>query len=105
MEYFNPTVGEQTLNFNLEILKDNKNKIKLISSADIKELLIAHCINTPELVQIFESLFGFEGSEIYLIDEKNTANFSNIYGKTIQDLNRKFNKIIVMVVFIMTMKN
>ena len=95
VEYFNPTVGKQTLNFNHEILRDNKNKIKLISSADIKELLIAHCINTPELVQIFESLFGFEGSEIYLVDEKNTTNFSNIYGKTIQDLNRQFNKIIV----------
>ena len=58
--------------------------------------MIAQCINTPELIQIFESLFGFEGSELYLIDEKNFSNFEVVYDKTIQELNRYFDNIIIL---------
>ena len=67
----------------------------MISSSEVSEQLIAQCINTPELIQIFESLFGFEGSELYLIDEKNFSNFEVVYDKTIQELNRFFDNIIL----------
>jgi len=95
-EYFNPLTGQQALEFNNNIIGDKINRIKLISSSEVSEQLIAQCVNTPELIQIFESLFGFEGSELYLIDEKNFNNFEVIYNKTIQELNRYFDNIIIL---------
>ena len=95
-EYFNLSTGQQALNFNKDIIDDKINKIKIISSSEVSEQLIAQCVNTPELIQIFESLFGFEGSELYLIDEKNFSNFEVVYNKTIQELNTYFDNIIVL---------
>lgn len=94
-EYFNEEVGEQAKDFNQNVIKEQLIKIKNISSSDIKEQLIAQCINTPELIQIFENLFGFKGSEIYLIDESKINNFRKVYNKTIKELNLIFNKIII----------
>jgi len=96
IEYFNTATGQQAIEFNKNIIGENINKIKIVSSSQISEQLIAQCINTPELVQIFESLFGFEGSEIYLIDETNFKNFETVYNKTIQQLNRLLDNIIIL---------
>lgn len=95
-EYFNPSIGRDFKEFNSSLIGDQGYKVRIISSEDIKEQIIAQCVNTPEFVQIFESLFGFEGSEIYFVEDKDKiSNFSLTINKSIQELNTIFDNIIV----------
>ena len=70
----------------------------IISSSNLKNSLLAQCTNTPDLSEIYDNLFGYEGSEVYFIDPKNEK-YSEILkknqGKTIKDLNALCDNIIV----------
>ena len=41
---------------------------EIISSQILKNNLLAQCTNTPDLTEIYDNLFGYEGSEIYFVD-------------------------------------
>jgi len=70
----------------------------IISSSNLKNSLLAQCTNTPDLSEIYDKLFGYEGSEVYFIDP-NDKKYSEILkknqGKTIKDLNALCDNIIV----------
>ena len=70
----------------------------IISSSNLKNSLLSQCINTPDLSEIYDHLFGYEGSEVYFIDPNNKK-FTNILknnlGKTIKELNALCDNIIV----------
>ena len=40
----------------------------IISSANLKNSLLSQCTNTPDLTEIYDNLFGYEGSEVYFVD-------------------------------------
>ena len=44
----------------------------IVSTKKLREQLIGQSLNNPGSVNIFESIFGFKGSEFYFIDEHNT---------------------------------
>lgn len=63
----------------------------VVSSSNLKEKLIGLSISTPDVVSIFESLFGFQGSEFYFIDQENTQfakTLDLLHGKKISTLNK-----------------
>ena len=70
----------------------------IISSSNLKNSLLAQCTNTPDLSEVYDNLFGYEGSEVYFIDP-NDKKYSEILkknkGKTIKDLNALCDNIIV----------
>ena len=70
----------------------------ITSSSNLKNSLLAQCTNTPDLSEIYDNLFGYEGSEVYFVDPKNEK-YSEILkknqGKTIKDLNALCDNIIV----------
>ena len=53
----------------------------IISSSNLKNSLLAQCTNTPDLSEIYDNLFGYEGSEVYFVDPKNEE-YSEILKKT-----------------------
>ena len=40
----------------------------IVSSQILKNNLLAQCTNTPDLSEIYDNLFGYEGSEVYFVD-------------------------------------
>ena len=54
--------------------------------------------NTPDLTEIYDNIFGYEGSEIYFVDP-DKSKFKEVLnkniGKNIKDLNRLCDNIIV----------
>ena len=73
-----------------------------VSTKKLREQLIGQSLNNPGSVNIFESIFGFKGSEFYFIDEHKT-NYKNIIerivGNKISTINQLFNKIIIVGVY------
>jgi len=71
---------------------------EIISSQILKNNLLAQCTNTPDLTEIYDNLFGYEGSEIYFIDP-NKKEYKEILkkniGKTLSELNTLCDNIIV----------
>ena len=71
---------------------------EIISSSKLKDNILAQCINTPDLTEIYDNLFGFSGSEIYFADpesENYKALLPKFLGKNIQELNYHFDNIII----------
>ena len=75
----------------------------IISSNELKSDILSQCTNTPDLTEIYDNLFGYEGSEIYFVDPENIK-FKDILnkniGKNIKDLNRLCDNIIVIGFFL-----
>ena len=70
----------------------------IISSANLKNTLLSQCTNTPDLSEIYDNLFGYEGSEIYFVnpnDQKYSDILKKNIGKTIKDFNALCDNIIV----------
>ena len=70
----------------------------IISSANLKNTLLSQCTNTPDLSEIYDHLFGYEGSEIYFVnpdDQKYSSILKKNIGKTIKDFNALCDNIIV----------
>ena len=60
--------------------------------------MLAQCVNTPELQEIYDNIFGYEGSEIYfpnINDPEYKDLLSKHIGKTIKELNYLCDNIIV----------
>ena len=70
---------------------------------ELKSDILSQCTNTPDLTEIYDNLFGYEGSEIYFVDPENIK-FKDVLnkniGKNIKDLNRLCDNIIVIGFFL-----
>ena len=42
----------------------------IISSSSLESNLLATCINTPDLTEIYDNIFGYEGFKVYFVDPK-----------------------------------
>ena len=75
----------------------------IISSNELKSDILSQCTNTPDLTEIYDNIFGYEGSEIYFVDPENIK-FKDVLnkniGKNIKDLNRLCDNIIVIGFFL-----
>jgi len=71
----------------------------IISSSNLESNLLSTCINTPDLTEIYDNIFGYEGSEIYFVDP-NELKYKNLlkkyWGKGIKEINTIFDHIIVL---------
>ena len=104
-EFHSEMRGYLYLNYCRDIISNKMKEIgnswqdpDIISSANLKNSLLSQCVNTPDLSEIYDHLFGYEGSEVYFIDPNNDK-YRNILkknqGKTIKDLNALCDNIIV----------
>ena len=77
-------------------LSNNSSNLTL---RNIQAKLIAQCVNTPEVSQIYDQLLGFKGSELYFIDEQD-SDYATILekaqGKNLGELNLNCKKIIIL---------
>ena len=92
--------------FNLEnvnnVISTTKNKKDypvFVESEDIRAKIISQAVFNPDIVEIYDELFSFEGSEIYFINTKNLnlnikSKLNNLNGKTIYEINAIFDHII-----------
>jgi len=74
-----------------------------ITTTQIKSKLIAQSVNTPEVSEVFDKLFGFNESEIYFYDHKckRYAEISKKFsGKNIQEINLFLDHIVVIGFFV-----
>ena len=103
-EFHSQKIGEMYLKYCevniIEKIKSNPEfeDPEIISSSELKNNILAQCINTPDLTEIYDNLFGFSGSEIYFADPSD-INYKNLLkkflGRNIKELNYHFNNIIV----------
>ena len=103
-EFHNEKTGISHLTFSMDIWGKKISKLsddlipELISSDELKSDILSQCTTTPDLTEIYDNLFGYEGSEIYFVDPSKTK-FKDVLnkniGKNIKDLNRLCDNIIV----------
>ena len=105
-EFHDTSSSNLYLNYCKGIIKEQREKFgkdweapSIISSASLESNLLATCINTPDLTEIYDNIFGYEGSEIYFVDSKEPK-FANLlekyWGKGLKEINSIFNHIIVL---------
>ena len=92
--------------FNLENIsnvikttKDNKHYPVFVESEDIRAKIISQAVFNPDIVEIYDELFSFEGSEIYFINTKDLRldikfKLNKLNNKTIYEINAIFDHII-----------
>ena len=108
-EFHNQRIGNSYLTFTFDIYAEKGHSApEIVSSEELKSDILSQCINTPDLTEIYDNLFGYEGSEIYILDPdkpkfKKVLN-KNI-GKNIKDLNRLCDNIIVIGFFLNDQSN
>ncbi|MDC0142515.1 hypothetical protein OAI70_00225 [Candidatus Pelagibacter sp.] len=71
----------------------------IISSSSLESNLLSTCINTPDLTEIYDNIFGYEGSEVYFVDPKETkfeSLLKKYQGKGLKEINTIFDRIIVL---------
>jgi len=96
---------------NSVIEKTNKDYNPLtIESEDVRANIISQAVNTPDIVEIFDELFSFKGSEIYFADISNqNSNILNkinkFNNKDIYELNSLFDHIICIGHYFNNVKN
>lgn len=103
-EFHNEKSGLSHLMFSMDIWGKKIGKVgndyvpELVSSQELKSDILSQCTNTPDLTEIYDNLFGYEGSEIYFVDP-DKSKFKEVLnkniGKNIKDLNRLCDNIIV----------
>lgn len=74
----------------------------IVSTKKLREQLIGQSINNPGSVNIFESIFGFKGSEFYFIDEtveKYNKFLAPFIGKKISVINQLLEKTTIIGVY------
>ena len=105
-EFHDTSSSNLYLNYCKDIIKEQREKFgkdweapSIISSASLESNLLATCINTPDLTEIYDNIFGYEGSEVYFVDPKEPK-FANLlekyWGKGLKEINSIFNHIIVL---------
>ena len=77
-EFHDTLTSNLYLNYCNDIIKKQREKFgkdweapSIISSSSLESNLLATCINTPDLTEIYDNIFGYEGSEVYFVDLKN----------------------------------
>ena len=89
----------------LEAAKDKGISAKypvIVSTKKLREQLIGQSLNNPGSVNIFESIFGFKGSEFYFVDEtieKYKKFLSPFIGKKISVINQLLEKTTIIGVY------
>ena len=98
--------------FNLENInnvinstKNNKHYPVFVESEDIRAKIISQAVFNPDIVEIYDELFSFEGSEIYFINTKNLrpdikSKLNKLNNKTIYEINAIFDHIICLGTYI-----
>ena len=74
----------------------------IVSTKKLREQLIGQAINNPGSVSIFESIFGFKGSEFYFIDnndEKYEKYLSYFYEKKLSLINQLLENVTIIGVY------
>ena len=105
-EFHDTSSSNLYLNYCKDIIKEQREKFgkdweapSIISSSSLESNLLATCINTPDLTEIYDNIFGYEGSEVYFVDPKESK-FANLlekyWGKGLKEINSIFNHIIVL---------
>ncbi len=79
--------------------KDNRYYPVFVESEDIRAKIISQAVFNPDIVEIYDELFSFEGSEIYFINTKDLnlefkSKLNKINSKTIFEINSIFDHII-----------
>jgi hypothetical protein len=74
-EFHDEVTGNLYLNYCKDIINEQHDKLgkdwdspSIISSSNLKNHLLSQCINTPDLIEIYDNIFGYEGSETYFVD-------------------------------------
>ena len=103
-EFHNQRTGFSYLEFTFNIWAE-KGFLppEIVSSEELKSNILSQCINTPDLTEIYDNLFGYEGSEVYFVgpDKSKFENALNKnIGRNIKDLNRLCDNIIVIGFFL-----
>ena len=92
--------------FNLENIsnvikstKNNKHYPVFVESEDIRAKIISQAVFNPDIVEIYDEIFSFEGSEIYFLNTKDLNSkmkykLDKINNKTIYEINSIFDHII-----------
>ena len=105
-EFHDTSTSNLYLNYCEDIIKMQREKLgkdweapSIISSSSLESNLLATCINTPDLTEIYDNIFGYEGSEVYFVDTKEPK-FTNVlnkyWGKGLKEINSIFDRIIVL---------
>ena len=103
-EFHNQRTGFSYLEFTFNIWAE-KGFLppEIVSSEELKSNILSQCINTPDLTEIYDNLFGYEGSEVYFVGP-DKSKFNNVLnkniGRNIKDLNRLCDNIIVIGFFL-----
>ncbi len=74
----------------------------IVSTKKLREQLIGQSINNPGSVSIFESIFGFKGSEFYFINNKDLKfekYLSSFYGKKLSLINQLLENVTIIGVY------
>ncbi len=77
-EFFTKQKSELYYNYVLDILKadrnektkDANNKVIFLEAEDCRANLITQAVNTPDILEIYDEIFSYKGSEIYFIESK-----------------------------------
>ena len=85
-----------------QAIKNSKNKKSyplFVESEDIRAKVISQAVNTPDIVEIYDEIFSYKGSEIYFIDTKNLNleiknKLNKLNNKDIYELNSIFDRVI-----------
>ena len=78
---------------------NKKNYPLFVESEDIRAKIISQAVFNPDIVEIYDELFSFEGSEIYFLNTKDLnlemkSKLNKINNKTIFEINSIFDHII-----------
>ncbi len=104
-EFHDPSTSHLYLNYCKDIINKQHEKIgkdweapSIISSSNLKSNLLSQCINTPDLTEIYDNIFGYEGSEVYFVDSNQLKykDLKKYWGKGLKEINSIFDRIIVL---------
>ena len=105
-EFHDTSTSNLYLNYCKDIIKMQREKLgkdweapSIISSSSLESNLLATCINTPDLTEIYDNIFGYEGSEVYFVDPKEpkfASLLEKYWGKGLKEINSIFDRIIVL---------
>ena len=105
-EFHDTSTSNLYLNYCEDIIKMQREKLgkdweapSIISSSSLESNLLATCINTPDLTEIYDNIFGYEGSEVYFVDPKEpkfASLLEKYWGKGLKEINSIFDRIIVL---------
>ena len=105
-EFHDEVTGNLYLNYCKDIISEQHDKLgknwdspSIISSSNLKNHLLSQCINTPDLIEIYDNIFGYEGSGTYFVDP-NQSKYKDLlkkhWGKGLKEINSIFDNIIVL---------